>query len=317
MAETELPVLDGHVRRFLEDLATHATRPVYELTPEEARDSLRTLQGEPPPVDDIAVATHFLQVEGQRCPLHIVRRVRSEQSGVTLYLHGAGWVMGDFTTHGHMVRELARSSGVAVAFLEYGRAPEHPYPTALNQAYAAAQYLMNQASDLGLDGSKLAIAGDSAGGSLAAAVALLIRQRGDTPIACQLLFYPVTSAEMDTASYHQFGSGPWLTKKAMEWFWDQYVPDAARRVEPTAAPLGAPLVDLEGLPPNLIVTAEYDPLRDEGEAYGRRLLAAGVEVTAIRCNGTIHDFLLLNALSQSAPTRAAYELAAWFLKKHC
>jgi acetyl esterase len=231
-----------------------------------------------------------------------------------MYFHGAGWVMGDATTHDRLVRELAVGANVTVVFLEYDRAPEHRYPVAIEQAYAATDYVSKHAKELGMDARLLAVAGDSVGGNMATVVSLLSKQRSGPAIAGQLLFYPVTNADFDTGSYKHFADGPWLTRRAMQWFWDQYLPDPDRRSSPTSSPLLASSELLSGLPPTLIITAENDVLRDEGEAYGRKLIEAGTEVVTTRYNATIHDFVLLNALAEAAPTRAAVAQAIVFLK---
>jgi acetyl esterase len=199
-------------------------------------------------------------------------------------------------------------------FVEYGRAPEHRYPVAIEQAYAATTYVAEHADEFEVDSTRLAVAGDSAGGNMAAVVALLARQRSGPRIKGQLLFYPVTNAELDTASYNQFADGPWLTRRAMQWFWDQYLPDLSKRHEPSASPLLASQDQLAGLPRALVVTAENDVLRDEGEAYGRKLSEAGVETVVTRYKGAIHDFVLLNRIAKAAPVRAALLQATEFLK---
>ena len=231
-----------------------------------------------------------------------------------MYFHGAGWVMGDATTHGRLARQLAVGSHATVVFLEYDRAPEHRYPVAIEQAYAATRYVSDHADQFGVDESRLAVAGDSAGGNMATVVALLAKQRRGPEIAGQLLLYPVTSATFHSDSYQEFADGPWVTKRAMQWFWDQYTPDRELRNCSTASPLEATTAELAGLPRALVITAENDVLRDEGEAYGRKLVEAGVEVVATRYNATIHDFLMLDALADAAPTRAAMTQAIAFLK---
>ena len=192
-----------------------------------------------------------------------------------------------------------------MVFVDYTRSPEAQYPVAVEQAYAATKWVAENGATIKVDPSRLALVGDSVGGNMAAAVTLLAKQRRGPRITFQVLFYPVTDANCDTPSYSQFAEGPWLTRKAMEWFWDNYAPDVSIRKEPTASPLQATLDQLQGLPPALIITDECDVLRDEGEAYAHKLLEAGVPVTAIRYLGAIHDFVLLNPIAQSLPTRAA------------
>src|SRR5581483_3629306 len=201
-----------------------------------------------------------------------------------------------------------------VVFVEYGRAPEHRYPVAIEQAYAATVYVSKHAEQFEVDATRLAVAGDSAGGNMAAVVALMAKQRQEPKIKGQVLFYPVTNCDFQTTSYNQFADGPWLTRSAMQWFWDQYLPDYNKRHEPTASPLQAAQDQLAGLPVALIITAENDVLREEGEAYGRKLLQAGVSVVVTRYNGAIHDFMLLNRIANAAPVRAALLQATDFLK---
>jgi acetyl esterase len=231
-----------------------------------------------------------------------------------LYFHGGGWVLGDATTHNRIVRELAVGADAAVVFVDYDRAPEQRYPVAIEQSYAAICYVAEHADALGVDANRLGIAGDSAGGNIGSVVCLMAKRRKGPRISGQVLFYPVTAADFETDSFAEFENGPWLTKAAVKWFWDQYVPDPVRRNEPTASPLLATKEELAGLPRALIITSENDVLRDEGEAYGRKLTTAGVAVVTTRYNGTIHDFVTLNALADSAPTRAAVAQAVHFLK---
>ena len=233
---------------------------------------------------------------------------------VVLYFHGGGWVMGDKGTHERLVREIATGALATVVFVDYARSPEARYPVAIEQAYAATKWVAENGATIKVDPSRLALVGDGAGGNMVAAVTLLAKARRGPRITFQLLFYPVTDADFATASYAQFAEGPWLTRKAMEWFWEGYAPDAAARQEPTASPLRASIEQLQGLPPALIITDECDVLRDEGEAYAHKLLEAGVPVTAVRYLGAIHDFVLLNPLAQSLPARAALAQATTALR---
>jgi acetyl esterase len=199
-------------------------------------------------------------------------------------------------------------------FVDYDHSPEARYPIAIEQAYATACYVVDHSADLRIDPLRLAVAGDSVGGNMAAALTLMARQRRGPKIAFQVLFYPVTDADFDTASYTRFADGPWLTRRAMQWFWDAYLPDLAARKQPTATPLNASLEELAGLPEALVVIDENDVLRDEGEAYARRLSDAGVRVTSTRYNGTIHDFVMLNALADTPAARGAIAQAVGALR---
>jgi acetyl esterase/lipase len=232
-----------------------------------------------------------------------------------MYIHGAGWVFGDAGTHDRLVRELAVGTGAAVVFPEYDRSPEARYPVAIEQNYAAARWIVSNGAAHDLDPSRVAIAGDSVGGNMTIATTLLAKQRGDVSFRAQVLFYPVTDANFDTESYHQFAEGYFLRRDGMQWFWDQYTTDEAQRAEITASPLRATLDDLAGLPRALVITGEADVLRDEGEAYANKLRQAGVAVTAVRYQGIIHDFVMLNALRETKAANAAIAQAVAFLSE--
>ncbi|WP_326813479.1 alpha/beta hydrolase [Streptomyces sp. NBC_01763] len=223
----------------------------------------------------------------------------------TLYIHGAGWVFGSAHTHDRLVRELAVGARTALVFPEYTLSPEARYPVALEECYAVARWLTSKGAEHGIDPERLAVAGDSVGGNMAAALTLLAKERGDVSFIQQVLFYPVTDASFGTGSYHRFAEGYLLRRDVMQWFWDQYTTDEAHRAEITASPLRATEEQLTGLPPALVITAEADIVRDEGEAYAAKLRAAGVAVTATRYSGTTHDFVMLNALSSTQAARGA------------
>lgn len=227
-----------------------------------------------------------------------------------MYFHGGGWVLGDRETHDRLVREIANGAIAAVVFVDFTRSPEAKYPVAIEEAYAATKYVAENGRSLNLDSSRLAVAGDSVGGNMAAVVTLLAKERGGPKIGFQLLFYPVADANFDTPSYHEFATGHFLTREAMKWFWRHYLPDDAAGKRLTASPLQASVQQLTGLPPALVITGEFDVLRDEGEAYAHKLNEAGVHVTAVRCLGTIHDFVMLNAIAGTPAARSAIALAA-------
>jgi acetyl esterase/lipase len=307
-------VLEPEARAFADATAHPPFLP--ELGPEKGREALDELQALP--VDMPVVDTEWLTVRGGPTHYVNVRIVRPPgRRGalpVVVYLHGAGWVFGDARTHARLVRELAVGADAAVVFPEYARSPEARYPVALDQSYAVAQWATHHAADAGLDGSRTAVAGDSVGGNMAAALALMAKARGDVHPRAQVLFYPVTDATFDTPSYRQFAEGYHLRRDAMQWFWDQYTRDPAKRAEITACPLRATLGELSGLPPALVITAEADVLRDEGEAYAAKLRAAGVPVTAVRFEGIIHDFVMLNALRPTRAAAGAIAMASAYLR---
>ncbi|AJD42055.1 alpha/beta hydrolase [Rhizobium sp. SEMIA 4085] len=304
------PVLEPATQKFIDALA--GSKPIYTFSPAEARNILAGAQkGE---VKKPAVHEENRTVKAGPTGSIKLRIIRPENAKgalpVVMYFHGGGWVLGDADTHDRLVREIANGANAAVVFVDYERSPEARYPIAIEQAYAATKYVVEHANEFKVDASRVAVAGDSVGGNMTAAVTLLAKERGGPALKQQVLFYPVTDANFETRSYNQFANGPWLTKEAMKWFWNAYLPDEAKRKDPTATPLNASLEQLNGLPPALIVTDENDVLRDEGEAYGRKLSQAGVKVTSVRYNGTIHDFVLLNAISETPAVRSAITLAS-------
>jgi acetyl esterase/lipase len=213
------------------------------------------------------------------------------------------------------VRELAVGTNAAVVFPEYSLSPEAHYPVAIEQNYAVAQWIGREGASKGLDTSRLVVAGDSVGGNMTAAATLMAKERGDVKFMAQLLFYTVTDANFDTGSYEQFAEGYYLRRDGMQWFWDQYTTSEEERNEITASPLRANLDQLSDLPPALVINGEADVLRDEGEAYAKKLRKAGVPVTAVRYQGTIHDFVMLNALRETHAAAAAIEQAIDFLSE--
>jgi acetyl esterase/lipase len=235
---------------------------------------------------------------------------------VFMFFHGGGWVLGDYPTHARLIRDLVVNSGAVAVYVGYTPSPEAKYPTAIDQAYAATQWVGEHGKDIQVDSSRLAVAGNSVGGNMAAVVALKAKEAGTPKLRFQLLLWPVTDASFETASYNQFAQGHFLTKPMMQWFWDSYTTDPKQRAERFASPLRATPEQLKGLPPTLIQTAEFDVLRDEGEAYARKLDAAGVTVTAVRYNGMIHDYGLLNPLAHVPAVQAAMRQAGAELKQH-
>jgi acetyl esterase len=308
--------LEPITKAFVDSLA--GGPPLYTLSPAEARDVLTQAQARP-------IAKLLASIEDTTFPVGPtgsvrIRIVRPEGAsdrvlpGI-MHFHGGGWILGDKDTHDRLTRELAVETDAAVVFVDYDRSPEVHYPVAIEQAYSATRFVAEHGRDLGIDSGRLAVLGDSVGGNMAAAVTLLAKARGGPRLVFQVLFYPVTDANFDDASYEEFADGPWLTRKAMQWFWDAYLPDVARRKESTASPLEATVEELRGLPPALVIVDENDVLRDEGEAYARKLAQAGVAVSSVRFNGTIHDFVLLNAIADTPPVRSAMQQATAALKK--
>jgi len=279
---------------------------LYEMAPADARKILEDAQSAPvskPPVDE-----EWITVPAQAGDVR-VRIIRPRGAAgllpVIVYMHGGGWILGNAGTHDRLVRELAVGARAALAFVEYTNSPEARYPTAIEQGYATAQWITRNGAAKGLDATRMAVAGESVGGNMTAALALMAKERGDVTFGQQSMYYPVTDAAMNTASYEQFATGYYLSRKEMEWFWDAYTSDPAQRAEITASPNRASTQQVTGLPPAYLCVDEADVLRDEGEAYAAKLRSAGVPVTTVRYDGTIHDFMLLNALSQTRATRAA------------
>jgi acetyl esterase len=303
--DTVRPTLEPHTQQFVDGLA--GAPPIYTLSPADARSVLVQAQSIPVGKPSTKIEdTAFPVGPTGSVPVRIVRPAGvAGVLPVVVYVHGGGWILGDRDTHDRLVREIAVGVGAVVVFVDYDRSPEARYPVAIEQTYAAACYALDHGGDLRIDPSRLAVVGDSVGGNMAAALTLMARVRRGPKIAFQVLFYPVTDADFYTASYTRFADGPWLTKCAMQWFWDAYLPDPAARKQATATPLNASLHELSGLPEALVIVDENDVLRDEGEAYARKLSDAGVRVTSVRYNGTIHDFVMLNALADTPATRGA------------
>jgi acetyl esterase len=289
---------------------------LHQLGPERGRRVLDGLQSGNVARPEATVEDRMVRAgPGHEVPVRIVRPAGAiGRLPVILYLHGSGWVFGSCHTHDRLTRELAVSTGAAVVFPLYSLSPEARYPVAVEECYEVLCWLAGHGS-ADLDGGRVALAGDSAGGNLAAAVTLLAKQRSAPRPVAQVLFYPVTDARFDSASYRLFAEGFHLRRDTVRWFWDQYAPDEATRAEVTASPLRADLGQLAGLPPALVITAEADVLRDEGEAYAHRLRAAGVAVSATRYQGIIHDFVVLDALRDTEAAEAAITQAVIFLKR--
>jgi acetyl esterase len=297
--------------------ATAKSPFLFTLGPEKGRIALDEAQADQ--VSTLPVDIEDLTIEDGPSEQVALRILRPQHAPamlpVIVYIHGAGWVFGSKQTHDRLIRELAVGAEAAVVFPEYRLSPEAKYPTALEENYMVVKWVAEHGQEHGLDAEHLAVAGDSVGGNMTAAVTLLSRERGGPDIRLQLLFYPVTDAAFDTASYHQFAEGCHLRRDAMMWFWDQYTRNPGERNQITASPLRASTEQLKGLPPALVITAEADVLRDEGEAYANKLREAGVRVTAVRFQGTIHDFVMLNALANTAAARGAIALATAWLRE--
>jgi len=291
---------------------------IFQLPPEQGRKVLENAQDTPVYLYPADIS--FSEVDTGRwgtVPVYFVMPENAAPSHVIFYIHGAGWVFGSFHTHEKLVRELAARTNSLVIFPEYSRAPEAKYPTAIEQCYYLLSHLWeivgNRCSNL--DHDDLMVAGDSVGGNMAVAMALMAKERNGPKIQKQLLYYPVTNACFDTPSYRQFAVNYYLYRAGMQWFWDQYTACEADRAQVTASPLRASIDCLRGLPETMIINGQADVLRSEGEAFGEKLRCAGVEVTALCIKGIIHDFVMLNALDQTNACRIAMDASTAWLNR--
>jgi len=311
------PHLTAAVKKFLQPL-NKAAKPMECLSTEEARDALKTMQmAVQVDLSGIDEIRRTIECDGHPVVLNIVRPEGStEVLPVFLFVHGGGWILGDYPTHKRMVRDLVVLTGFAAVFVNYSRSPEARYPQALREISAAAKWVASHGLEILVDPDKIAIVGNSVGGNMAAATTLMAKEQGGPVFKAQILMWPVTNADFDTFSWKKFGRQRFLTDSLMQWMWDQYITDPLTRKEIYASPLQATRAQLKGLPPTLIQVAENDILRDEGEAFGRALEEAGVAVTTIRYNGVIHDFGLLNGLATIPQTKSLFLHAAAELKKY-
>jgi acetyl esterase len=304
--------LDPQAQKVVDAMAALNLKPVEESTPAEARESMRTRTAALGPFDDVAaVADHRVPVEGGEITVRVYSPGGPGPHPALVFYHGGGWVIGDLYTHDGVCRSLANAAGCVVASVDYRLAPEFKYPVAVDDSYAALRWVVASASRLGIDPRRVAVAGDSAGANLSTVVALMARDRGGPALVHQVLVYPVTNCAFDTPSYRENATDYVLTAEGMRWFWRHYLAREAQGQEPYASPLLAS--DLAGLPPALVITAECDPLRDEGEAYAARLRDAGVPVTLTRYTGMFHGFFRMTRILDKA--RAALEEVAGALRK--
>lgn len=311
MKTLEALALEPHTSKFIEELIKLNPPPLYTLSVPEARKMLNELQsGE---IFKLPADIEDMMIPGPKGDLsiRIVRppNTKNKLLPIVMYFHGGGWILGNKDTHDRLIRELANGANAAIVFVNYTPSPEGQFPLPIEEAYSATKYFSEHGKEFNLDSSRLAVCGDSVGGNMAAVVCLLAKERGGPKIETQVLFYPVTDASFSTQSYQEFAEGPWLTKRAMEWFWDAYAPDVEERKNYLVSPLNATIEQLRDLPTALIITDENDVLRDEGEAYAHKLMQAKVTVFAIRFIGTIHDFAMLNSLAMTPATQEAIAMA--------
>jgi acetyl esterase len=311
------PHIESHVKAFLNVLNSGNGKPIEQLSPAEARALLTTVQTSVKvDISGIVVTEKTITQDGQTVKVNIVKP--SNAKGILpvfMFFHGGGWVLGDFPTHERILRDIVVASGAAAVFVNYTPSPEAHFPTAVHQAYAATKWVASHGSEIGVDGNRLAVAGNSVGGNMAAVVSILAKDEKGPEIKLQVLLWPVVDANFETESFNKFASGRFLSKPEMIWFWDNYTTDNSERQMIHASPLLATTDQLKGLPPALIEVAENDILRDSGESYGRKLDEAGVPVVCIRFNGMIHDWGLLNPLATVPSTQAVLLFAGAEIKR--
>jgi acetyl esterase len=311
------PRIDPQIRVFLKELNKDPS-PFWELPQPKPQEILTALQNKTP-VDMSGVTTveKTITQDGRTVKLYIMKPEHiAAKPGVLFFVHGGVWIVGNFRNHQRFLRDLVLGSGQIGVFTEYTSLPVAKYPVQLDECYAALKWTAEHAGEFGADGSRIAIAGNSVGGNMSAALTLMTKDRDGPKISYQLLFWPATDASVDTSSYHEFATGRFLARAFMKYGWDLYAPDERTRNNPYVSPLRADLEKLKGLPPALVITAENDPLRDEGEAYARKLKEAGVDVTAVRYDGMIHDFILLNAIRRVPGVEAAIQQASEGIRAH-
>jgi acetyl esterase/lipase len=309
------PAIEAQTKAFLKALNTSGGQPMETMA---ATDARKVLEGAQTSVSvdlsGVDISEKTITQDGLSVKLFVMKPSGAKEDlPAFMFFHGGGWVIGDFPTHQRFIRDLVVSSGAVAVHVEYSLSPEAKYPVALNECFAATKWVAENGKEIGVDGSRLAVVGNSAGGNLTAAVALKAKAENGPALRFQVLFWPVTDANLETESYNQFAEDRFLTKNMMRWFWNHYSePD--QRNEIYASPLQATLDELKGLPPTLVQTAENDVLRDEGEAYARKLNEAGVPVSLVRYQGMIHDYGLLNPLAGIPEIQSALRYAGSELK---
>jgi acetyl esterase len=291
--------------------------PLYNLSIMDARKVLNDIQVDESYKNIVDIETFIIPTtKVGNVQLDIFRPKNNKNKlPAIMYYHGGGWILGNKQTHGRLLSEICTRTETAVIFVDYTPAPEQKYPTQIIQAYDAMKYIVDNAHKHNLNTNNLIIMGDSVGGNMTTIVAMLSSERNGPKISYQILMYPVTDASMSTESYQIYENGPWLTKKAMEWFFNAYEPDVQARTMATISPINATPQHIKNLPSTLIIVGENDPLRDEVEAYAHKLMNAGVEVTAVRYLGTTHDFLMLDPLKNTPAVKSALKLIAAHIKE--
>ena len=314
-AENDVNILKD-IRSFLKELNSGDNPPLETLAPKDARMVLVNAQKSVSfNYNDVEEIERKISEDGQSVTIHIMKpKGAKDDIPVFMFFHGGGWVLGDYPTHKRLVRDLVVNSEAAAVFVDFTPSPEAHFPVAINQAYAATKWVSEHGKEIGVDGSRLAVAGNSVGGNMAAVISLMAKDRSGPKISFQLLLWPVTDADFTRPSYKTYGEGRFLTSSLMQWMWDQYTTDAEERKSIYASPLQATVAQLKGLPPTLVQVAENDILHDEGVAYGRKLDEAGVPVTITEYKGFIHDYGMLNPLAHIPAVQSSIQQAAFALK---
>ena len=312
------PRLSSGTKEFLKVLNSPAPPELEKLTPLEARkvlvDAQMAIEFD---YSGIEETEKIISVDGFEIKLNIARPAgtAAEKLPVFLFIHGGGWVLGDYPTHRRMVRDLVLESGAAAVFVNYTPTPDAVYPQQINEIYASLKWVAENGDEIKVDGKNLAVVGNSVGGNMTGVMSLMAKEKGGPKIKLQIMMWPIVDADFETESYKEFGEKRFLSSSLMKWMYDMYIPEPEKRKDIHASPLQATIEQLKGLPPTLIQVAESDILRDEGEAYGRKLDEAGVTVTVTRYDGMIHDFGLLNGLATLPPVRSLFVQAGAELKK--
>jgi acetyl esterase/lipase len=305
------------VRKFLKALNSGTGDPIEQLSPGDARnvliDAQKSVKFDYSGIEELE---RTITQDGEKVTVHVIKpKGVGANAPVFIFIHGGGWVLGDYPTHRRLVRDLVVASGAVAVFPDYTPSPEAQYPVAINQIYAAMKWVAENGQEIGVNGKNLAVVGNSVGGNMTTAVAMMAKEKKGPAIKLQVMLWPVTDANFETGSYKEMAEGRFLTRNMMIWFWDNYLPDKKARNDIYASPLQATPEQLKGLPPALIQTAENDVLRDEGEAYARKLNEAGVPVTLTRYGGLIHDYGLLNALADIPAVKTALLQAATVIRE--
>ena len=310
------PRIDHQVQQFLLEVNKDSS-PFWTLPGPQVRATLTGLQNKfPVDTSGVTITDQTISQDDRKVKIYIMKPEHAKGIlPVLFFVHGGVWIAGDFENHKRFVRDLVVGSNTIAVFPEYTPIPDAVFPTQIEECYAALKWTAAHGHEIGADSSRIVIAGNSVGGDMTAVLTMLAKERGGLTLKAQVLFWPATDASVDSQSYHDYATGRFLSRDFMKFGWDIYVPREEQRNDPHVSPLRASMEQLTGLPPALVQTEENDVLRDEGEAYARKLDQAGVDVIATRYIGQIHDFGLLNGLRNVPSTQAALQQASDFIKE--